>query len=313
MSLQKIQDASVIFRHLNGIINVYKPQGMKVKHVRAAILHKICEDLNVIHANNVPEQYEIPLLEPGGAADPLLRKVNSMNLSEHVLSTGPRFEMDDIRCATVASLGQHTSGVLLFGINKGLKKSMRIQRNRPIRTYHVTGKLGVATENHLPDSRITLKANYRHVNPDRLSALTSSLQASHQRKMFELCGVDMQSQAAYEIACKGLIRPVNNTQPVVYGIKLIDFQKPHFTLEIHAINESEAYLATLIHEIGIEMRSVAHCTALRCIRHGKFSVEGSLLRHAWNLPGVVRNMREQKQILEEHPYLLKQENIELRN
>lgn len=202
---------------------------------------------------------------------------------------------------------------LVFGINKGLKQSMRIQRNRPIRAYHVTGKLGVATDAHLPDSRITMKANYNHVSAERLSDLTASLQASHQRKMFELCGVDMQSQAAYEIACKGLIRPANKTIPVVYGIKLIDFQKPNFTLEIHAINETENYLATLIHEIGIEVRSVAHCTAIRCIRHGKFTVEGALLRHGWNLAGVVKNIREQKQILEEHPYLLKQDRIELRN
>uniref|UniRef100_A0A1I8PZT6 Pseudouridine synthase II N-terminal domain-containing protein n=1 Tax=Stomoxys calcitrans TaxID=35570 RepID=A0A1I8PZT6_STOCA len=312
-SLRKIQDASVIFRNLNGIINVYKPQGMKVKHVKAAILNNICKDLNELRANNEPQLHQVPLLATGGAADPLLRKVHSLNLAEHVLSTGPLYEMEDIRCATVASLGQHTSGVLLFGINKGLKQSMRIQRNRPVRAYHVTGKLGVATENHLPNSLITLKANYRHVHPDRLSSLASSLQASHQRKMFELCGVDLQSQAAYEIACKGLIRPANNTQPVIYGIKLIDFQRPHFTLEIHAINETEDYLATLIHEIGIELRSVAHCTALRCIRHGKFTVEGALLRQAWNLPGVVRNMREQKQILEQHPYLLKQSSIELRN
>lgn len=62
--------------------------------------------------NNEPEQYQIPMLESGGAADPLLRKVHSLNLAEHVLSTGPRFEMEDIRCAPVASLGQHTSGVL---------------------------------------------------------------------------------------------------------------------------------------------------------------------------------------------------------
>lgn len=203
--------------------------------------------------------------------------------------------------------------LLVFGINKGLRQTMRIQRNRPLRAYHVTGRLGIATENHLPDSHVTVKATYRHVHPERLSALASSLQASHQRKMFELCGVDMQSQAAYEISCKGLIRPANNSQPVIYGIKLIDFQKPNFTLEIHAINESEDYLATLIHEIGIELKTVAHCSALRCIRHGKFSVENSLLRHGWNLAGVVKNMREQKEILEKNPFLLKQDKIELRN
>ncbi|KAM7343691.1 pseudouridylate synthase TRUB2, mitochondrial [Cochliomyia hominivorax] len=313
MSLTKVHDASVVFKHLNGLLNIYKPAGMKVKHVKAAILHNISRDLNDLDSNKEREKTQTPLLESGGEADHVLRKVHNLNLSEHVLSVGPRYEIEDIRCSPVASLGLHTSGVLLFGINKGLKQSMRIQRNRPLRAYHVTGRLGIATENHLPDSHVTFKANYRHVYADRLSALASSLQASHQRKMFELCGVDMQSQAAYEIACKGLIRPANNSQPVIYGIKLIDFQKPNFTLEIHAINESEDYLATLIHEIGIELKTVAHCSALRCIRHGKFSVENSLLRHGWNLAGVVKNMREQKEILQQYPFLLKQDKIELRN
>lgn len=201
----------------------------------------------------------------------------------------------------------------MLGINKGLRQSSKIQQNRPIRAYHVTGCLGTATESHFHDSLVTVRAKHRHVHPDRISGLASSLQASHQRKMFELCGVDLQSQAAYEIACKGLIRPADNIQPVIYGIKLIDFQRPVFTLEIHAINENEDYLATLIHEMGIELRTVAHCQAIRCLRHGKFGIEDSLLRHGWNLAGVIKNMREQKQIIKEHPYLLQQDKIELRN
>lgn len=190
---------------------------------------------------------------------------------------------------------------------------MYIQRNRPIRAYHITGRLGIATDNNLPDSHVIVKAEYKHVYADRVGALASSLQASHQRKMFELSGVDIQSQAAYELACKGLIRPSNNSQPVIYGIKLVEFHKPYFTLEVHAANESESFLATLINEMGIELKSVAHCTALRCIRHGKFGVENALLRHAWNLPGIVRNLREQKEILTQFPYLLKQDKAELRN
>lgn len=46
MSLKKVHDASTVFKHLNGLINVYKPNGMKVKHVKAAILHNICQGKN---------------------------------------------------------------------------------------------------------------------------------------------------------------------------------------------------------------------------------------------------------------------------
>lgn len=137
------------------------------------------------------------------------------------------------------------------------------------------------------------------------------MQASHQRKMYELCGVDLQTQAAYELACKGLLRPANNTQPVIYGIKLIHFERPHFTLELHTINEDENYLAALVHDMAIELRTVAHCSQLRCIRHAHFDVTDSLLRHGWHLPGIIKNMRQQKEILKAHPQMLEQERVEL--
>ncbi|XP_034478483.1 mitochondrial mRNA pseudouridine synthase Trub2 [Drosophila innubila] len=313
MALTKVYDAATVFKHLNGIINVYKPAGMKVKHVRNAILGNICKGLNEMELRE-PRKLasDRPLLGTGTAADSVLHNIASnTDLSDHILAAGPRYMPGDIRCATVAALGDHTSGVLLFGINKGLKQSSRIQRNRPVRVYHVTACMGTATEDHLPDSRITVRSNHRHVSADRISGLAASMQASHQRKMYELCGVDLQTQAAYELACKGLIRPADNTQPVIYGIKLIHFERPHFTLELHAINESEQYIAALVHDMALELRTVAHCSQVRCVRHAHFDVTGSLLRHGWHLPGIIKNLRQQREILEAHPQLLEQERVEL--
>lgn len=45
MSVTKVYDASVVFKHLNGLINIYKPAGMKMKHVKSAILYNICRGL----------------------------------------------------------------------------------------------------------------------------------------------------------------------------------------------------------------------------------------------------------------------------
>lgn len=48
--------------------------------------------------------------------------------------------------------------------------------------------------------------------------------------MSRLSGVHIQSQAAYELAVQGLIRPANNNIPMIYTIKCIDFNSPEFTL-----------------------------------------------------------------------------------
>lgn len=187
----------------------------------------------------------------------------------------------------------------------------KLQDSRQIRVYHVHGTLGRATEDHFSTSRVTVRSSYGHVNQSRIDNLLSSIQASHQRKMFELCGVDISSQAAFELASKGPIRPAEGSIPVLYGIKCITFDRPKFTLEVHAINENENYLATLIHEIGIELKSTAHCTGIQCIRFGHFSIEKSLLRRHWNLQGVLSNISISNQLLKHYPEMLNQHSVEL--
>lgn len=48
--------------------------------------------------------------------------------------------------------------------------------------------------------------------------------------IYRLCGVDIQSQAAYELAVKGLLRPTDSNIPMIYTVKCIDFSPPEFML-----------------------------------------------------------------------------------
>lgn len=59
----------------------------------------------------------------------------------------------------------------------------------------------------------------------------STIQASYQREMYKYFGVDVQSQEAFELASKGLLRPMTTaTPPQIYSIRCIDFDRPYFTL-----------------------------------------------------------------------------------
>lgn len=53
---------------------------------------------------------------------------------------------------------------------------------------------------------------------------------------FRMCGIDMQSQLAYDLAAKGPIRPADSKIPIVYGMKCIDFVGPEFTLGVYYLN-----------------------------------------------------------------------------
>lgn len=173
-----------------------------------------------------------------------------------------------------------------------------------IQTYRISGKFGKGTETNFKNSLLTARATYDHIFSGKLISLIASMQASHQRQMFEMSGVDIQSQAAYELACKGPIRPLNRNNPIIYGIQLIEFRLPVFMLEIQAMNAAEDYLCSLISEIGLQLRSVAHCTKIRCTRYGFFTFEDSLLRGKWRTQNVLENMVLSRRIISENPIML---------
>lgn len=184
---------------------------------------------------------------------------------------------------------------------------MKLRHGAPIQTYCITGKFGTSTETNFAGSLITSKATYKHVTYGKLQALLSTMQATHQRLMFDMCGVDLQSQAAYELACKGLIRPKSLQDSVIYGMKCINFTGTTFTIEVECMNVSELVLTNLIIQIALELRTVAHCTKIRCTRYGFYSFENSLLRRQWNVNNIIQNMFECEKIWKENPTMISEE------
>lgn len=191
-----------------------------------------------------------------------------------------------------------------MGINKGTLFSYRLRHGAPIQTYRITGKFGKATEDNFKGSRVTNRSSYGHVKIGKLQALVASLQATYQRQMFEMSGLDIQSQAAYELACKGLIRPQNIKDMVIYGIRTTEFTGRTFTIEVQSMNAMESMLANLVLDIAVQLRTVACCTQIRCTRYGYFSFEDSLLRSHWNLQNVLRSMHECEKIWNRYPNMV---------
>ncbi|XP_059619426.1 pseudouridylate synthase TRUB2, mitochondrial [Phlebotomus argentipes] len=298
------RNSAAIFRSLGGILNVYKPSGVSVKRVMNAIVTNVCKDLNQL---NVREPRQRLLFERADENDENSYKLEVVqDPADNVKVVGERHQISDFKCQPAISMGYYSSGVLLLGINSGTRDAFRIRMNRSVRVYRVTGRLGKATETHFADSKVIARSSYDHVSRTRISSLLSSVQASHQRKMFEDSGVDIQSETAYNLATQGTIRPASSNTPVIYGIELVELMRPKFTIEIHSLNENENYLASLIHDIGLELRTVAYCSSIRCIRSGHFCVEDSLLRRNWTLSPVLENLQKNAEILNQNPSITRQ-------
>lgn len=74
--------------------------------------------------------------------------------------------------------------------------------------------------------------------------------------------------------------------------------------EIQAVNEYDQYLWTLVHDLGVQLKTTAHCTAVLCIRQGKFDVQLALLRKHWQLEHIINNIQQCSQLLDDNEDLL---------
>nr|AEE62206.1 unknown [Dendroctonus ponderosae] len=298
--------APPIWGALNGLICVYKPAEMSVRKLRNILISKISKEMNELEVRP-PAGY---VAIEGKPTEKLTVSVRP-NFADHPLVVGPRYQERDLAVSWSNHLGYYTSGVLLFGIKSGTREAKFIRENLPTRAYRVKGVLGLMTDNCFRTGKIMMKSTWKHVRRHNVDGFLSAMQASHQRKMFELCGVDMESQAAYDLAKQGLIRPANAKIPIIYGIKCVEFEGPHFTLEIQCVNEYEDYMTHIINEIGLKLRSVAHCTDIQCIRHSRFTLKDALLIKHWTLAGILDNMKTCSDVIKESGDLVHQKSATL--
>ena len=309
-TMQKVQkhvnDARLLYKSLNGVFIIYKPSGMYFQNMRSTIISKLCKDLNNMYVR--PPVQHVAIL---GSTDKDMKVIVHDSYADHPLVVGPRYQTNDFRLAATGIMHKDTCGVVVCGINYGNHFVHRIRDAKCTRFYRVKGLLGQATDNYFHTGKIVERSTYGRVKRGHIDKICSSMQSSHQRKMFELCGVDMQSQAAYELAVKGLLRPADPNSPMIYTIRCIDFSPPEFTLEIVSINENEMYLKTLIHDLGMQLHSTATCTQILCVQNGLFNIKHALLMKHWGIKGIVESMQMCERMINENPGLLHQESSTL--
>ncbi|KAL4713578.1 hypothetical protein ACJJTC_006166 [Scirpophaga incertulas] len=299
----KLRDAASAYKALNGLVCIYKPTCVSVERVLHCIRTNLCRDLN-----GLPDRPgELRVAVEGPTNKPMTVKLVP-NYADDPLVCGPRYIAEDIKCSWATHLGLFSSGVLLVGLNQGTKLTYLINTARLTRCYKISGLLGKATDTYFWNGKLIEKATIGHVTRPKIDEIVAHMQAAHQKTMFELSGVHMESQTMFDLASEGLIRPANSKLPVIYGLKCVAFDPPHFTLEVQAVNEYEKYLWTLIHDLGIQLKTAAHCTGVQCIRQGKFDVSLALLRKHWKLEHFIDNMDQCRIVLEEHEQLMRPES-----
>lgn len=107
------------------------------------------------------------------------------SFADDPLVVGPRYQPNDFKLAATKIMHKDVSGVLVCGINKGNQLIHKIKKYMCLRFYKIKGLLGQATNNYFHTGKIIEKSKYTHIKRGHIDKICSSMQSSHQKKMFE--------------------------------------------------------------------------------------------------------------------------------
>ncbi|XP_015270414.1 PREDICTED: probable tRNA pseudouridine synthase 2, partial [Gekko japonicus] len=183
-------------------------------------------------------------------------------------------------------LDTKSSGVFVLGVGRGNQLLDEVRDAHLSRTYTVRGLFGKATDDFSDTGKLIEKTTFDHITGEKLERILSVIQGSNHKALLQCANIDLKTQEAYELAVRGLIRPMENSPPLITAIRCLQFAPPEFHLEIHCLHETQQYLRKIIHEIGLELKSTAVCTQVRRVRDGAFTLDDALLRTQWTLHNI---------------------------
>uniref|UniRef100_A0A2P2I2V3 tRNA pseudouridine synthase 2 n=1 Tax=Hirondellea gigas TaxID=1518452 RepID=A0A2P2I2V3_9CRUS len=284
-----VREASEAFRQLQGVFCIYKPPRVSMNFITQSISLRLTNELNDMKYSRPTHRVEIE-----GSITGEMRVKKYVDYSMHPLVLGPLFSQEDVSLSYPRHMINFLSGLCIMGVNElGETLSQELDEAQLITTHMVEGKLGVATRDLLYTGAPVERTSFEHVTRGRLERVLHLLQSTDQRKMVNLMGLQPNSQNAYDVMAEdGLVRPNRSKEPIIYGIKLVDLGKPHFTIEVTGINIDGDYLVSLIHDIGLRVKSTAHTLQARCLRHGPYTLDHALLRKHWKLEPIAQNIAE---------------------
>lgn len=277
---------SCALARLQGLFAVYKPPGLKWKHLRDTVELQLLKGVNA-GKPPAPEQRVRFLLGPVGSDEEkelTLTATSVPTLTNHPLVCGPAFT--SLKVGVGHRLDAQASGVLVLGVGHGRRLLTSMYNAHLTKDYTIRGLLGKATDDFCEDGQLVEKSTYDHVTREKLDRILALIQGSHQKALVMYSNLDLQTQEAYDMAVRGLIRPMDKSPMLVTGIRCLYFAPPEFLMEVQCMHETQKQLRRLVHEIGLELKTTAVCSQVRRTRDGFFTLDDALLRTQWDLHSI---------------------------
>ncbi|TRY78236.1 hypothetical protein TCAL_08967, partial [Tigriopus californicus] len=279
-----------------GVLCFFKPNQCPLPALQDQISRQLTQELNRIHAQDQWHAYQHPTavtadfatdLDQLGPAPPSYQR--------HPLALGAGFEPSDLFLHVVNPLPHRVGGVVLSTINHAAL-AHQIERAQCIRTYRVEVQLGRGTRTGFADGPVQERSRNPFLRRSQVDRILATIQSNYQRDAFDFAQVRLDSQAAYELAARGPIRPQMDSHALIYHCKCVQFEDSRMELEFSCINEDEDFILGFIQDLSLKLKTNATIHRMRCIRYGFFTLDHALLvkhatlshvlTHTWIMPKV---------------------------
>lgn len=253
-------------QRLNGLFAVHKPVGITSTTVSNGIKEIIRKGLKSCHDGRDQETKKLE---------------------------GGRTQRGKLRIGHGGTLDYEASGVLVIGVGKGTKALGSFLKGQ--KKYVATGQLGIATDTHGSNGKITQVSSYDHITEEKFFEALNRFQGQIEQVPPVYSALKVNGERMSTLAYMGVDVQPKPARPVtVYGLKCVSFEPPSFVLEI--VCGGGFYVRKLIHDLGKEVDCCATMTALERTQQGPFHLGQNVLRsNEWTFERILEVLEDIQQ------------------
>jgi len=192
-------------------------------------------------------------------------------LEKHLKSLGHSFgRKSRLKVGHGGTLDPMATGLLVLGVGGGTKLMQQYLAGS--KAYAARAQLGAETDTQDATGNTTREASSEHVTLAQLESAAAGLTGEIMQRPPIYSALRKDGKRLYDLARAGKIQPEEvEKRPITVhqlGVHSFDAASGVFELEVRC--SGGTYVRTLIEDIGREVGSAAHMTALERTRHGPF-------------------------------------------
>ena len=187
-----------------------------------------------------------------------------------------------IKVGHAGTLDPLATGILLVCIGKATKMADQLQAEE--KEYIADVRLGATTPSYDLEHPIDKTYPWEHITEGAVQKTLDSLTGERLQTPPVFSAKKVEGLRAYELARQGEQVELKRSLINIYQMELLRYDLPRIRIRVRC--SKGTYIRSLAHEIGQELHSGAHLTALRRTRSGGFVIE-----NAWQLDEFLEKLQ----------------------